>query len=368
MPQTNAGIVALTVAMPKTVRDNEYFQARYPEAWAKFEEQTLGRLFNNAEDANASTFDRAMMPYLNTPCRGAVQRRHAVDETSIDLEVRAAREALKLAGRVPADVDLLISTGFPPHHVGIGNAVHVAGALELQGAAFNLESACGGPLNALKTARAYVRSGDYKRVMVTASCTYSKFAPESDTMSWFMGDGAGAMLVEATEEGDGLLAVEAAHSADTCGTWFYDLNLDENGKPQIYMGASPITGKVMRGTAEPYLLRCSHGALERAGLSLSDIDFFVFHTPTAWFADFAADALGVPREKTVSTNAFYANCGPALTPANLHYAAATGRIKKGDHVLVFGPGSASSAAAAVMSWGDVAVGTLPEGVTASATP
>ena len=55
--------------------------------------------------------------------------------------------------------------------------------------------------------------------------------------------------------------------------------------------------------------------------------------------------------------------GPALTPLNLHYAAATGLIAEGDTVLVYGPGSASAAAAVVLRWGDTRLGPLPENVT-----
>jgi len=93
---------------------------------------------------------------------------------------------------------------------------------------------------------------------------------------------------------------------------------------------------------------------------LDDIDFFVFHTPTAWFADFAVSALGIERDRTVCTYARFANVGPALTTTNLHEAAATGRLRPGDRVLVFGPGSASSSAAVVLRWGEVALSAGPD--------
>jgi 3-oxoacyl-[acyl-carrier-protein] synthase-3 len=126
------------------------------------------------------------------------------------------------------------------------------------------------------------------------------------------------------------------------------------------MLAHPKTGKVLRDTAQPFLEECCAGALAAAGVKISDIDYFAVNTPTAWFADFAARALHVDRAKIENTHDDYANIGPVLTPANLFHAASAGRIKPGDLVLIYAIGSVSSAGAAVMRWGDVALGPLPE--------
>ena len=70
-----------------------------------------------------------------------------------------------------------------------------------------------------------------------------------------------------------LLGGEALHTADTCGTWYHDLYAHG-----IRMRASPKTGPVMRASAEPQLRACTAAALERAGVELADIDFFVFRS------------------------------------------------------------------------------------------
>ncbi|MEZ4321800.1 MAG: 3-oxoacyl-[acyl-carrier-protein] synthase III C-terminal domain-containing protein [Myxococcota bacterium] len=346
-----AGLRALSVHFPEEVRTNDWWRVHHPELVADAERRTLAKVFSQQGEPT-TIFDRAMRPYESDPFRGAVERRVAGDTGSIDLEIEAARKALVAADLEPGDVDLLISTGFPREQLVIGNAVDVAAGLRLRGAAWNLESACGGPLNALITAAALVDAGQYRRVLVSVSCTYLHSARANDSLSWFMGDGAGAFVV--AEGGARLLGGFARHTAETRGTWFHDI--DEDG---LRMRASPKTGPVMRATAEPQLRSCTAGALEAAGLTLSDIDFFVFHTPTAWFADFAAEALGIPRDRTVSTYERYANVGPALTPTNLFEAASTGRIAPGDRVLVFGPGSASSSAAVVLEWADVGLSEAP---------
>jgi 3-oxoacyl-[acyl-carrier-protein] synthase III len=91
-------------------------------------------------------------------------------------------------------------------------------------------------------------------------------------------------------------------------------------------------------------------------VKLSEVDCFVFNTPTAWYADFCARALGVPRERTVDTYPEYANIGPALMPVNLLRAAESGVVKPGDLVLLYTVGSVSSAGAALLRWGNVGLG------------
>ncbi|NVB37324.1 3-oxoacyl-ACP synthase III family protein [Pseudenhygromyxa sp. WMMC2535] len=358
---------SLAVAVPERVRTNAELAERHPELVRRPERGSLDRIMTNAESRpEMAKIDASILPYIDDPFRGVVERRSlSGDETSIGLEVAAGREAIARAGLAPADIDLLISVGFLPHHVGIGNAVYVARELGLRGAAWNLESACAGPLNALQNAFALVRAGEYARVLVTVSCAYTRFAREDDTLSWFLGDGAGAFVIASEGPGAEHLSSYSMHTADTCGSWYYQLELDDAGAPARVMRAHPDTGKLMRGTVEKHLRRCCEGALERAGLALGDIDFFVFHTPTAWFRDFACAALGVDPQRAANCYQHYANVGPALTPINLHYAAVTEKIAPGARVLVYGPGSVSSAAAMILRWGEVGLGPVPAKVSYS---
>ena len=360
----SVGIRSLAITAPSTIRTNAELRARYPELIVKPEDSTLGRIMSNKDSRpDMRWIDASIVPYLDDPFRGVVSRRIlGPDETSIDLEVAAGAEAIELAGLQASDVDLLISVGFLPHNVGIGNAVHVAKRLNLQGGGWNLETACAGPLTALQTAFALIRAGEYETILVTVSCTYSRYARPDDTLSWFLGDGGGAFIVSRVPEGTGYIAAHTMHTADTCGTWYYHLELDDEGSPARVMRSKSQTGRILRRTVEPHLKRCCRGAVERAGITLDDVDFFVFHTPTAWFADFAVNALGIDAERTTSVYHHYANVGPALTPINLHYAAYTKSLRPGQTVLVYGPGSVSSAAAVLMRWGDVALGEPPAGI------
>lgn len=351
----SVGMRSLAVAFPSLVRSNAYFRARYPDVVAAAAEKALARLWPKEPPQNPFTAE--MQPYLADPFRGAVERRVlAPDESALSLEIRAARDALAAAGLVGTDVDGVIVASFLPNQIGVGNAPRLADAIGARCSAWNLETACSGSVVGFQVASALVRAGEHRNVLVVASCTYSRYVEERDTLSWFLGDGAGAFVVGRVDDGLGYLGGASIHSADTCGTFSYELDLDDEGRPKIAMVASPSTGRVLAETADKYVRECCGRAADRAGVRLSDIALFVFHTPVPWFAPFAARALGVDPARTTSVNHWTANIGPALMPANLHHAAATGRLRRGDLVMVQSIGSASSAAAAVMRWNEPGLG------------
>lgn len=355
------GLLSLAPHFPRTVRTNDHWRTNHPELVASAEQRTLAKLWSAPTAASDDTaeFDAAMAPYLADPFRGAVERRVlAADEPTWALQVAAARAALDAAGVSAAEVGLAIVSTFYPERLDVGNAVFVARELGMRGAAWNLETACAGSVVGLSTAAALVRAGDFDNVLVVVACRYSHVVPETDSLSWFLADGAGAFVVGHVGAGEGVLGSKTVHTADTCGVFFPEMVV-EDGAPRIRMRADARAGRVLRESSKLHLVECCEGAAARAGVSLADVDFFVFNTPTAWFAEFAAAALGVDPARTLSTYRRFANVGPALMPANLHAAARAGRVRRGDVVLVYGVGSVSSASAVVMRWGEVALGPDP---------
>jgi 3-oxoacyl-[acyl-carrier-protein] synthase-3 len=177
-------------------------------------------------------------------------------------------------------------------------------------------------------------------------------------MIWSVGDGAAAYVVGEVPRKEGVLATYGLQAAESREV-FCDLEPDGRAAAD----ASGAPSNAVRGAAEMNLLECTEGVLEKAGVRLDRIDFFVTTTPVAWFSRFAAAVLGFEQSRTIDTHALYANAGPVLVPANLHAAASAGRIHKGDLVLLYQTGSVSGRMAAIMRWGDVALGPLPaEGV------
>jgi 3-oxoacyl-[acyl-carrier-protein] synthase-3 len=354
----SVGLRSLAAAFPATIRTNDWWRQHHPQLVAQEEKKTLARLWkSNAQTQSLDAFERAMAPYLSDPFRGARERRVlAPGQTARSIELDAARRALDAAGLEPKDVDLLISCAFLPDQVGVGNATWLARDLGLSCQAWNLETTCSSALVALQNAAALVRTGEHRNVLVVISCTYSRVYDEDDTLGWFLGDGAGAFVVGRTPPGASYLSARAFHTGETCNTFFYEVVPDPVRGARIRMDCTPETGKILYETAEPFLRKCSEAAADAAGVKLSDIDCFVFNTPTAWYADFCSAALGVSRERTVDTYPEYANLGPALMPVNLYRAAESGRLRPGDLVLLYTVGSVSSAGALVLRWGDVALG------------
>lgn len=351
-----AGMRALAVAFPATVRRNEYWKEHHPALVARATQSTLARLWTPPADAPVAAFDEAMGPYLRDPFRGTVERRVlAPGQTALDLELEAAQRALRAADLSATDVDQILVASFRGDHIGVGNAAFLARALGTRGAAWNLESACSSSVVGYQTACALVRSGQARTVLVVTSCTYSRDADPTDSMSWFLGDGAGAFVVGAETAGRGYLGAHTLSTTETCDTFRYDLIVDDD-QARVRMNADAKTGRCLRDTAEPYLLECCRGAADAAGIALDDVKLFVFNTPTAWYAKFAARALGVDGERTVDAYPRYANVGPALMPANLHLAASQDRLEPDDLVLLYSVGSVSTASAVVMRWGDVRIG------------
>lgn len=351
----------MAVSFPDSVRTNGYFRERYPEVVAEAERKALARVFSQQdEQLRPDTWELEMEPYLADPFRGAVERRVLAEgETALNLELRAARSALSAAGLAPSDVDLVLCCSFLPDQIGPGNAAFLARALGLRGTAWNVESACSSGIVALETATALVETGRYDTVLVVISCTYSRVSDDADTLSWFMGDGAGAYVVRRAPAGTGVLGIKSVHTASTCDTFYNSLVVGDDGNPAIRIGASPATGRILRDTSEDALREATTGALSAAGLELSDVDFFVFNSPVAWYPAFCARMLGVSPERTISTFPSYGNVGPALMTSNLFHAAHEKHIQPGDLVLVYTIGSVSTAGAAVMRWGDVALGPAP---------
>ncbi len=356
------GIRSLAVSVPERVITNDHWHQNHAELVAHAEEKIW--MWKRPADWSEGSehFNRAMAPYLYDPFRGAKQRRRMpVDGTALSLEIDAAQQALDAAGVAAADVDLLICTSFLPDSAGIGGAAFLARALSLKGAAWNLETACSSTLVAFQTACGLIRAGQHRRALVVTSCTYSRVAPDDDPVSWGVGDAATAVLVDQVPEGEGLLGVHTIHSADTCGAVSYEVEFDSRDQPYFHLKVGREGARLLRETSERYLLECTSTALDQAGLQVGDIDFFVFNTPLAWFADFAVRALGAPADRTISVYPLYANVGPTLNGLNLFHAAAWNRIRPGSRVLLYSVGSVSSCSAVVIRWSDVALGKEPTG-------
>lgn len=354
-----AGIRSLALGFPSLRRTNAYWQRRYPTLVERAEHFGLARIWLREEQTD-SVFDRTMEPYRRDPFLGSVERRYrAKGETALSMEVTAASGALAAAGLGPTDVDFTLVSSFTGDRLGVGNAAYLAAELGLTGPAINIESACSGSLAGLTLATELLQSGERQRILVVASTSNSLQAKDDDSVGWFIGDGAGAFVVEPAPAALGVLGVHIVNSVRTNDMFVIYSVPDGEYTTRLETLGNPRTGAIARSTAEPYLREAVEGALAKARLSLADIDFCVFNTPTAWYADFCAQALGVARDRYHSVYPRYANIGAALMPATLYHAIDEGKVRPGDHVLLYSVGSTSTVAAIVLRVGDIALGPYP---------
>ena len=278
---------------------------------------------------------------------GIHERRIAADdETTTSLSVNAARDALAVAGLDPAEVDLVIVATCTPDYYMPATAVLVAHELgATRAAGFDLMAACSGFVFALATASAYVRSGMHRNVLVVGVELLSRFLDYTDRNTCVLfGDGAGAVIVSASDAPGGLLGL--------------DMYSDGSGKEGIIFpaggSACPTTpktvaegghfvhmaGKEVYKYATRQLAESSRSALRNAGLSVEDVDQFLFHQANLRIIESVQNAVGIPADKTYLNIVKYGNTSAASVPMALVEAIAEGRIKPGDRLLMaaFGAG------------------------------
>ncbi|MBD2775788.1 non-ribosomal peptide synthetase [Iningainema tapete] len=356
------GIRALAVNFPGIIHTKEDWLKKFPELVDRVNSRRARLPVSTVSTSNHPDLDiwsQEVAPYLSDPFRGNVERRVlSQDESSLTLEYRAAKEALEAAELCAEDVELLIVASFCPAQIGPGNACYLAHQLGLRCPAWNLESTCSSALIALQNASALIQTGTYRNVLIVVSHIGSKTVDEEDTLSWSMGDGAGAFVVDTLKPNQGVLSTKIIHTAATCGAYSYEITTNTQGQPQI-LTRTGENASALAETSVDFVRICCKDAVAAAGVTLEQIDFFAFNTPTPWYASVCTRALGIDPERIINLYPRYANIGPVLPIANLYHAAQSGKIRENDLVLVYTIGAAATAAATVMRWGDAKLGTNP---------
>jgi 3-oxoacyl-[acyl-carrier-protein] synthase-3 len=359
MVHLSVGIRSLAVRFPRITRTNDYYKEKYPELVTQADQKNLAKLFSLTNSTPYNEFDLEMVPFLSDPFRGTVKQRVlGLGESSVMLEEQAARDALEAAKLPVQEVELMIVCSVWPEQLGFGNAALLARQLDLQGAAWNLDATCGSTPVALQTACALIQAGAYRNALVVISCTYSRFLDEDDTISWFTSDGAGAFVVESLEENQGILGTKTVHTGALCEVLFGEFTKDDQGNPRYRMQMGK-GGNALKTTAGDFLRKCCLGAVSAANVTLEQIDFFLFNTPTAWAASFCTHVLNIDPKRTFNLYPQYANMGPVLTVANMYHATQLSKIRENDLVLIYGSGASGAASASVMRWGNVVLGPNP---------
>ncbi|QKV18332.1 beta-ketoacyl-ACP synthase III [Oricola thermophila] len=287
--------------------------------------------------------------------RTGIRQRHIAgdDETTASLGEEAARNALASAGRDPSDIDLIILATSTPNNTFPATAVDIQNRLGMHhGAAFDVQAVCSGYIYALATADLYIRGGMARRVLVIGAETFSRLLDWEDrTTCVLFGDGAGALVLEATE-GVGL-------TSDT-GILASKLRSDGCHKEKLYVDGGPSTTRTvghlrMQGRevfkhAVGMITDVIEDSFAVAGITADDIDWFVPHQANRRIIEASAKKLGIPEEKVVITVDRHGNTSAASVPLALSVAVEEGRIRKGDLVLLEAMGGGFTWGAVLLRW------------------
>jgi 3-oxoacyl-[acyl-carrier-protein] synthase-3 len=288
---------------------------------------------------------------------GIRERRIAApDETTTMLSVRAARDALAVAGLDPVDLDLVIVATCTPDYPLPATSVLVATELgATRAAGFDLQAACSGFLYGLASGSAFVRSGMYRNVLVIGVEILSRFLNWDDrTTCVLFGDGAGAVLLQASDQPGGLLGLDLFSDGAGCDAIIVPAGGTINPASHETVDAKQHAIRMLGSEVYKYATRqmgeSALAALRSAGMTIDDVDQFVFHQANLRIINSVQKQFGIPDAKTFVNIERYGNTSAASVPMALTEAVASGNVKVGDRVLMVAFGAGYTAGAAVVEW------------------
>jgi len=271
--------------------------------------------------------------------RTGIRARHfaAPDVTSSDLGVEAARRALQAAGRQPGDIDLIIVATSTPDMVFPSAACILQHKLGIAGCpAFDVQAVCSGFVYALTVADAMIRTGSASKALVIGAEVFSRILDFTDrTTCVLFGDGAGAVVLEAS---------------DTPGILASDLHADGKHVGILCVPGSVAGGKVLGDPllkmdgqavfklAVGVLEESARATLKKAGKTEADIDWLIPHQANIRIMQGTAKKLKLPLAKLIATVHEHGNTSAASIPLALDDAVRSGKVKKGDTLMLEGVG------------------------------
>ncbi|WP_456400880.1 beta-ketoacyl-ACP synthase III [Persephonella sp.] len=263
---------------------------------------------------------------------GIKQRRIAEEwEKASDIALPAAEEALSNAGISPKDIDAVIVATSTPDMTFPSTACFLADKLNCsKPMAFDLSAACSGFIYGLSMADAFIKSGQYKNILVVGTEVFSQIIDWNDrSTAVIFGDGAGAVVVSASEGDSDILSSVMKSDGSHWGSLY-----------------CPVGEKLRMRGRETFKLAiksmetASKKALQKAGITLNDIKLVIPHQANIRIINALAERMDLPNEKVYSNIHIYGNTSAASIPIAFYDAWKEGKLDKGDYILLtaFGGG------------------------------
>ncbi|MBQ3946072.1 MAG: ketoacyl-ACP synthase III [Alphaproteobacteria bacterium] len=282
--------------------------------------------------------------------RTGIERRHisSEDEVTSTLAIEATRKLMQQSSIEPMDLDAIIvstttgDTRFPSCACKVQGAIGACRAF-----AFDVNAACAGFIYALAVADSMMKSMKLRKILLIASETITKFVDWTDRSTCVLfGDGAGAMLLEATKNGDtGIIATKLyANGEDEK----YNSILAHNGEQNGNRGYITMAGRTVFKYAIDYMAMSMKEILDENNMSMDDIDWIIPHQANRRILESMCKMRDFPLDKVIITTQEHANTSSASIPLALRDALDKGKVKQGDTLLF-------TALGAGLTWGSAIV-------------
>ena len=295
--------------------------------------------------------------------RTGIKERRLVsgNEDALGLGIEAAKRALDKSGIKPEDIELIVvaSSAPPQLYPAIGCRIQAALGIPNNIPAFDITAACSGLIYALSIARGYIASGMYKNILLVATDNNSRLLDWSDrTCSILFGDGAGAMIVTASDDGvDDIISIDI-RSDGSIGD-IIQLNLQGKNCPLVEQREEghqfiQMNGKEVYRFVARVLPEYVEKLIADAGMKAEDIDYLIPHQANLRIIQAVQERLGYSDEKVVTNIKYYGNTSAASIPLAMVEGVEKGKVKLGSTAILTGFGAG-------MTWGGAIV-RLREGI------
>ena len=281
---------------------------------------------------------------------GIRERRMASEEEALsDIALPACRDALAQAGLEGKDIDLVIVATVTPDMMFPSTGAILADKLgATDAAAYDLSAGCTGFMYALAQAYGMLAGGLSQRALVVGGDLLSKILDWEDRSTLVLfGDGAGAVVLEVGAD-KGFIGFElGADGAGGASLWLPGSGSRHFDDPERYV---KMNGREVFKFATRVLVQSAQDLLDRCGMTIDDVDLYIPHQANVRIIDHATRKLGVPSERVVINVDRYGNTSSGSIPLALADAAADGRLRPGELVLMTGMGAGLTWGSALMRW------------------
>jgi 3-oxoacyl-[acyl-carrier-protein] synthase-3 len=295
--------------------------------------------------------------------RTGIQQRHWVKEgeTGVSLARQATERALEMAGLSPSDLDAIVYATSSPDHFAPGNGVYLQRMLGVDTIpALDLRAQCSGFIYALSVADAWIRAGQYRHILVVGSeiqSTGLDLSTEGRHIAVIFADGAGAAILGPTEESDGGILGFDLHSegaqaeklwVDAPGSMYHPrVSPDQIAAGKHFL---EMDGREVFRHAVVRMPQSVRAVLESAGERLERLDLLLAHQANLRIAEVMQKDLGLRDDQVYNNIMHYGNTTAATIPILLDECVRTGRLKRGDLLVMTAFGSGFMWGSAAVRW------------------